>query len=75
MKLNCSLQSWFGIDVLHIGDVVEKKNALRVQAKYLTVRLSTCLQHNKQLLDESESPMEELRAQISALSNESILYA
>jgi len=56
-----------------IGEVVEKKNALRVQAKYLNVRLATCLQHNKSLLDASETPVVDLRSHVDDLCNESAM--
>ena len=39
----------------HVVDVAEKKNALRAQAKYLSVRLTSCLHYNRSLLDVSDS--------------------
>ena len=54
-----------------IGDVVEKKGALRVQARYLQVRLEECAKHNKALLDTTETPLEETRNFVNILSNES----
>eukprot|EP01036_Dinobryon_divergens_P029170 gene29170-38234_t len=56
-----------------IVDVAEKKNALRVQAKYLSVRLTSCLHHNKSLLDSSDNPVDDLREQINSLSNEAAM--
>lgn len=55
-----------------IGDVVEKKKSLRLQARYLQVRLNTCLQVNKDLLMETETPLEDIRSVIDRLSDESV---
>lgn len=54
-----------------IGEVVEKKGALRVQARHLQVRLEACIKHNKMLLEQSEGPLEELRGIVNKLSGES----
>lgn len=54
-----------------IGEVVEKKTALRLQARHLHVRLESCIAHNKELLAASDGPLEELRAIVNQLSGES----
>lgn len=54
-----------------IGEVVEKKGALRLQARHLHVRLEACIKHNKQLLAASDGPLEELRSIVNQLSGES----
>ncbi len=54
-----------------IGEVVEKKTALRLQARHLQVRLEACMKHNKLLLEASETPLEELRTIVNKLSGES----
>lgn len=54
-----------------IGEVVEKKTALRLQARHLQVRLEACIFHNKVLLEESNIPLEELRSIVNKLSGES----
>ena len=54
-----------------IGEVVEKKTALRLQACHLKVRLEACIKHNKILLEESDAPLEELRTIVNKLSGES----
>jgi hypothetical protein len=56
-----------------IGEVVEKKGALRLQAKYLQIRLEQCIKHNKSLLDQTELPLEDTREFVNILSNESKL--
>lgn len=56
-----------------IGEVVEKKGALRLQAKYLQVRLEQCTKHNKALLEQTEKPLEDTREFVNILSNESKL--
>lgn len=53
-----------------IGDVVEKKSALRLQAKHLQVRLNTCIIHNQELLTSSDSPLDETRGYVNLLSDE-----
>lgn len=54
-----------------IGEVVEKKTALRLQACHLKVRLEACIKHNRLLLEESDGPLEELRTIVNRLSGES----
>lgn len=54
-----------------LGEVVEKKAVLRIQARHLQCRLISCVEHNKKLLKQSEEPMEELRDVIDVLSGES----
>jgi hypothetical protein len=54
-----------------IGEVVEKKSILRLQAKQLLVRLEECVKYNQELLKSSEIPLEETRAFVNILSNES----
>ena len=53
-----------------IGEVVEKKAALRIQARHLQVRLEACIKHNKLLLEQSEGPLDDLRAIVNKLSSE-----
>jgi hypothetical protein len=54
-----------------IGEVVEKKAALRMQARYLQVRLEVCIAHNKKLLDKTNEPLVMLRSYVNKLSGES----
>ena len=54
-----------------MGDVVEKKSEIRNQARHLQVRLQACIRHNKANLQATEGPVDELRALINKLSNES----
>jgi hypothetical protein len=54
-----------------IGDVVEKKGALRIQARYLQIRLEQCVKSNKSQLDTTDNPLEETRNFVNLLSNES----
>eukprot|EP01038_Epipyxis_sp_PR26KG_P010107 gene10107-13583_t len=54
-----------------IGEVVEKKIALRTQAKYLQIRLQTCIKFNRDILSISENPLEDMREFVNKLSNES----
>jgi hypothetical protein len=53
-----------------IGDVVEKKSALRMQARHLQVRLHACIQHNQEQLTSSDAPLEETRSYVNLLSDE-----
>lgn len=56
-----------------IGEVVEKKGALRIQARYLQIRLEQCVKHNKSLLETTDGPLEDTRNFVNMLSNESKL--
>jgi hypothetical protein len=53
-----------------IGDVVEKKSALRLQAKHLQVRLNACIAHNQEQLADSDAPLDETRNYVNLLSDE-----
>lgn len=53
-----------------IGEVVEKKAVLRVQARQLLVRLEECAKHNRQLLLSTAVPLEETRTFVNVLSSE-----
>ena len=53
-----------------IGDVVEKKGALRLQARHLQVRLNVCVTHNHELLLKSDHPLDETRGYVNLLSDE-----
>jgi hypothetical protein len=53
-----------------IGDVVEKKTALRLQARHLQIRLESCLQHNKTILLMTDQPLNEARLFVDSLSGE-----
>lgn len=55
-----------------IGEVVEKKKSLRLQARYLQVRLNTCLEVNKNLLLETDGPLQEIRSHVDNLSEEAV---
>lgn len=55
-----------------MGDVVEKKNSLRMQARYLQVRLNTCMEVNRTLLRDTDEPLKEIRESIDSLSGESL---
>lgn len=54
-----------------IGEVVEKKVALRLQARHLQVRLDACILYNKTILERSDGPLENLRGYVNALSGQS----
>ena len=54
-----------------LGEVVEKKAVLRLQAGHLHARLEACIAYNQARLQDTEEPVEELRAVISTLSSES----
>lgn len=54
-----------------IGEVVEKKSILRLQARHLQVRLEKCVDHNKSLLGETDGPLEDTRNFVNTLSGES----
>lgn len=54
-----------------MGEVVEKKAALRLQARYLEVRLESCIEHNKDLLSQTNEPLDSLRAEVNVLSEKS----
>lgn len=56
-----------------LGEVVEKKIALRMQAKHLQARLEACITYNKDLLKGTDKPLEETRHYVEMLSNESKL--
>jgi uncharacterized coiled-coil protein SlyX len=56
-----------------IGEVVEKKGALRLQARHLQVRLDRCVKYNKSLLETTDVPLEDTRNHVNNLSNESKL--
>jgi len=56
-----------------LGDVVEKKTALRLQAKHLQSRLETCIEHNQGLLKRTDEPLNLTRHYVEMLSNESKL--
>ena len=54
-----------------LGDVVEKKNALKIQGRYLQVRLDSCIKFNQEKLIESSKPLDHLRFMVNKLSTES----
>lgn len=56
-----------------LGEVVEKKIALRMQAKHLQVRLEACIIYNREMLKGTDQPLEETRHYVEMLSNESKL--
>jgi hypothetical protein len=53
-----------------LNTAIEKKNVLKYQAKYLIIRLEACIQHNKQLLETTTSPLEEIRDIVNMVSQE-----
>lgn len=53
-----------------IGEVVEKKAVLRMQAKKLLVRLEECARHNRKLLKSTDIPLDETRTFVNILSSE-----
>lgn len=54
-----------------IGDVVERKNALRIQARFLQMRLESCIDYNNVMLDRASKPLEELRTIVNKVTAES----
>ena len=54
-----------------IGEVVEKKGILRLQARHLQSRLEQCVEHNQALLKASDGPLEDTRNFVNTLSSES----
>ncbi len=56
-----------------IGEVVEKKGILRLQAKHLQSRLEKCVAHNQSLLRASDGPLEDTRNFVNTLSSESTI--
>jgi hypothetical protein len=54
-----------------IGEVVEKKTVLRLQARQLLSRLDECVKYNKDLLGSTDAPLAEARMFVNVLSNES----
>jgi hypothetical protein len=56
-----------------IGEVVEKKGILRLQAKHLQTRLEKCVDYNQALLQASEGPLEDTRNFVNTLSSESTI--
>ena len=56
-----------------MGDVVEKKGDIRLQARHLQARLEACIKSNKAQLQATEGPVDELRVLINKLSGESAL--
>jgi hypothetical protein len=52
-----------------IGEVVEKKTALRLQAKHLQLRVEACIEHNRYNLEKSIVPVDEFRAVVDDLTN------
>lgn len=56
-----------------IGEVVEKKAILRLQAKQLLVRLDECVRHNRELLRCTDVPLEETRTFVNVLSSEAVV--
>lgn len=54
-----------------IGEVAEKKNALRLQARYLQIRLDSCICYNKEILDNMNNPADDLRGVVNRLTVES----
>lgn len=55
-----------------IGDIVEKKRALRTQAHYHEARLQACMQYNNDLLLDSEAPINEIRELVNNLAGASV---
>lgn len=53
-----------------IGEVVEKKGALRTQARHLQIRLNSCVAHNQDLLNDTDAPLEDTRTYVNILSDE-----
>lgn len=56
-----------------IGEVVEKKENLRMQARHLQKRLEACINHNTVKLANIEEPIAEFRNLVSSISNASSL--
>lgn len=54
-----------------IGEVVEKKGLLRLQARQLLSRLEECVKYNRELLSKTDGPLNEARAFVNILSDES----
>lgn len=54
-----------------IGDVVEKKSAIRDQAKHLVARLRSCVYYNDTCLDAQKDVVEETRLIVNQLSSAS----
>jgi hypothetical protein len=55
-----------------IGEVVEKKRALRMQARHLLSRLDACITFNCDMLSLSDTPVVEIRAIVNNLSSASV---
>jgi hypothetical protein len=51
--------------------IIEKKSALRIQARHLVNRLQACIKCQSELLDKAEKPVKELRNLVNDLANES----
>lgn len=54
-----------------IGDVVEKKIILRLQARHLRARLEACIIYNETLLATTDVPLDDTRNFVNSLSQES----
>jgi hypothetical protein len=55
-----------------IGEIVEKKRALRLQGKYLIARLDSCMTFNCDMLSQSDNPVVDIRATVNNLSSASV---
>jgi hypothetical protein len=56
-----------------IIQIVEKKLALRDQARHLKHRLDACIAYNSHYIDSQEAIIDEMRSSVNALSTESAL--
>lgn len=54
-----------------IGEVVEKKIILRLQARHLQARLEACINYNEGLLATTDVPLDDTRNFVNTLSHES----
>ncbi len=56
-----------------IGEIVEKKNALRLQGRHLIARLNSCIKFNRDMSEQISIPEEDFRNTIKQLSDQSAI--